>query len=171
MRKGFALVELLVIIAVICIISVPLARLSTTTLRDVPRAYKMVVSNTSILNALKQIQKDVNAARRFPKSFNAYTISDETLLIELANNTICYQIKNGRILRRTLSNTRVNSNEEIASWSVPKAKIEWRIRRKNSRAYAVEVKTYIEQKSGDRLEKKMASSHLYFAGAHQEALN
>jgi type II secretory pathway pseudopilin PulG len=171
MRKGFFLVEILVMVIVIVIISVPLARLSTTALRDIPRAYKMVESNTSILNALRQIKKDVNAAKAFPESFNTCTVSDETLLVELENNTICYQIENDRVLRRTLSNTAVDNNEEITSWSTPKGKIEWRIWRRNGRAYALEVHTYMEQKSGDRLEKKMAGSHLYFVGAHRQALN
>ena len=171
MRKGFSLVELLVVLAVISIVSVPLAGLSTTTLRDIPRAYKMIESNTSILNALKQIRKDVNVAKGFPKSFNGFTTNGDTLLIERANGTICYQLKDGEIVRQTLTDTKVGRNEKIINWAVPQGKVKWRVWQKNGKGYAVEVKTYIEQKSGEHLEKKMANSHLYFVGVYQEAVN
>jgi len=171
MRKGFSLVELLIVLIVISIVSVPLARLSTATLRDIPRAYRMIESNTNVLNALKQIHKDVNAAKGFPKSFNAYIASSETLLIELANEVICYQLKDGKMFRRKLTGAWESNSEDVEIWSVPRAKVEWQVWRKNGKGYAVEVKTYIEQKSGEHLEKKMANSHLYFVGACQEAVN
>ena len=171
MRKGFSLVELLLVLAVISIVSVPLAGLSTTTLRDIPRAYKMIESNTSILNALKQIHKDVNVAKGFPKSFDGFTANSDTLLIELANSTICYQLKDGEIVRQTLADTKVEHDEKIINWAVPQGKVKWRVWQKNGKDYAVEVKTYIEQKSGEHLEKKMANSHLYFVGAYQKAVN
>jgi type II secretory pathway pseudopilin PulG len=171
MRKGFFLVELVVVIAVITLVSVPLARLSTATFRDIPRSYRAINSNTSILNALKQIQKDVNAAKGFPKSFGAYTANNETLLIKLTDNIICYQLKDSQILKLKLANTNAGNAEEITRWPVPKAKVEWQVWRKNNKGYAVEVRTCIEQKSGDRLEKKMANSHLYFVGAYREAIN
>jgi len=171
MRKGFSLVELLIVLIVISIVSVPLARLSTATLRDIPRTYRMIESNTNVLNALKQIHQDVNAAKGFPKSFNAYIASSETLLIELANEVICYQLKDGKIFRRKLTGTWEINSEDVEVWLVPHAKVEWQVWRKNGKGYAVEVKTYIEQKSGEHLEKKMANSHLYFVGAYQEAVN
>ena len=93
MRKGFSLVELVTIIAVISIISVPLARLSTTTLRDIPENLRIIEANTRVLNMLKQLQRDINLAIRFPASVEGYTSNHETLLIELSNETISYQLK------------------------------------------------------------------------------
>jgi len=130
----------------------------------------MIESNSSVLNALKQIQKDVNMAKGFPKSFESYTTDDQNLLIELDDSTICYQSKDEKIIKLILANTKTADDEEIASWLVPYAKIEWRIHRKNNKGYAVEVKTYLEHKSGKNVAKKMANSHLYFRGAYQEAV-
>ena len=168
MRKGFSLIELLTVLAVLSAVSIPLARLTTTTFRDIPWSYRMTKSNTSILHALKQIRKDVSAAERFPESFNTYTTNNETLLIVLKEDTICYQLEDGKILRRSLANTGADDYAKTMSWPVPKAKIEWKVWRKNNKGYAVEVRTYIEHKCGDQVEKKFANSHLYFASAWQE---
>jgi len=168
MRKGFSFIELLTVLVVLSALSIPLARLTTTTFRDIPWSYRMMQSNTSILNALKQMQKDVNAAKRFPESFNTYTTNNETLLIVLQEDTICYQLKDGKILRQSLANTGADDYAKTMSWPVPKAKIEWKVWRKNNKGYAVEVGTCIEHKCGDRVEKKFANSHLYFVSTRQE---
>jgi len=184
MRKGLSLVEVLVVIAAVFLISVPLARLSTATLRDIPACRRMIETNTTILNAIEQIRKDVNAAKKFPESFGTYTANGETLLIELENETVLYQLKDGRILRQKFTKTGTDTEKEITTWRVPNGGIQWRLWRRNGRrgapqtrnrafgdpGYAVEIKTWIEQKSLGRLEKKMANSYLYFAGAHQEAV-
>jgi len=170
MRKGFFLIELLVVLAVISLLSVPLARLSTTTLRDIPQSWRMIESNTRMLNMLKQMRKDVNAAKGFPESFNALTADNTTLLIRLEDEVICYQLKEDKIVRRSPTCPGTGNDEEIRSWTVRYGKVQWRYRYKNGRVYAVEVETYIERKIGDCLEKKMANSHLYFAGAFREAV-
>ena len=167
MRKGFFLVELVVVIAVIVLVSVPLARLSTATFRDIPRSYRLIQSNTSVLNMLKQMRKDVDTAIELPESFEGRFTNERPLLIRSANSMICYHLKDGEIIRRVFTNSDVNT----VNWPAPHAKIQWQIRRKNNKGYAVEIKTYIERKSGDRLEKKMANSHLYFVGAYREAVN
>ena len=171
MRKGFSLIELLTVVGVISILSVPLARLSTATIRDIPENLRIIESNTSILNMLQQLRRDTNIAKSFPTSVEGYTANDETLLIKLANETICYQLKDGRVFRRTLANSQTGSEENITRWPVRQAKIKWSVWRKGPASYAVEAKTCIERKRGDVVEKKMANSHLYFTGAYQEAVN
>jgi prepilin-type N-terminal cleavage/methylation domain-containing protein len=170
MRKGFSIVEVLVVLGIISIISIPLARLSTTTFRDIPRSYRMIQANTSMLSTLKQMHKDINAAKDLPKSSGKYTTNNEVLLIELADGMICYQLKDDEIVRRKLTQIQKDNQQDIMSWPVPHAKIKWQVRRGNNKGYGVEIKTYIEQRSGDRLEKKMANSYLYFVGVYQEAI-
>ena len=110
--------------------------MTTITFRDIPKSQRTIASNSSILSALRQIRKDVNAAKGFPKTFKGYTTGSQTFLIELENNVICYQIKDGKITKRILRNTKTG-NEDIASWPVPNAKIEWRILQKDNEDYAV----------------------------------
>ena len=171
MRKGFSFVECITVLAVIAVISIPLARLSKFMMYDIPKSQKLIESNTSILDALKYIKKDINSAIGFPKSFRIYSTSEKCLLIEQKNNLVCYLLQDGRISRLIISGNGSGDTGENISWQIPDGKIEWQVWRKNGIGYAVEIKKYVELKSYNRVDKKMPNSHVYFAGAYQEAVN
>ena len=170
MRKGFSLVELLVAMVILSFVSVVLAGLFTTIISDIPRSYRVVQVNTTLLSMLKQMRSDIDAAKGLPESFAEHTTNDELLLIELADAMVYYQLKDGKVLRRKLTNTQQGGSENTTVWLVPHAKVEWQVWKKDKGGYAVEVKTHIEHKIRGHWEKKMANSHLYFVGAFREAL-
>jgi type II secretory pathway component PulJ len=163
MRKGSSLVELLVILAILALVSVPVAILTKTTFGDIPRAYRMSQVNSSLLSAIRQMHKDINNARRLPTSFDKYTSNENMLLIELRDGVVCYELKDNMILRHNLERP-----EDTIKWPIHNCKVNWRVRQKGGIGYAVEIETYIEQKSGKRMDKKMANSHLYFVGAYRK---
>jgi prepilin-type N-terminal cleavage/methylation domain-containing protein len=168
MRKAFTLIEILTVLAVISIIAIPMARLSTATIADIPLVYRMAQSNASMLDAIRHIGEDVGVAKGFPKSSGGYKEDDTHLLIESRNGTICYQLTDSKIIRRRLANISTGNSEQVISWTVPLAKISWGVWRENNNGYAVEVRTCLEQESGERT---MENSHVYFAGIYKEALN
>ncbi len=173
MRKAFSLVELLTVMVVFASVSVAFAGLFTTVITDIPKSYRVVQENTSLLSMLGQMRKDIDVAKGLPESFAGYTTDDDLLLIELPDAMICYQLKNGEVLRRRLSRQRrpqENGGEDTRVWSVPHAKVEWRLARGDDKAYAVEVRTHIEYEVRGHRQKKMANSHLYFVGALPEAV-
>jgi len=184
MRKGFTLVELLVVIIVLPFVMLVLDGLFSTLIRDVPRSYRVMQENTSLLSMLEQMQQDIDKAKGLPESFDEYTTSNKLLLIELAEGMICYQLKDEKVSRYWILDTRYSTriNPPTAGfdrnpallgqesrietvWSVPHAKVEWQVWRKDGGGYAVEVQTHIEHKIQGHWEKKMANSHLYFVGA------
>ena len=147
MRKGMTLIEMLVVIAVIPFVLIILDGLYQTILRDIPRSSRVVQENTTILNMLKQMQKDIDAAKGLPKSFAGHTSNDERLLIAMANGVISYQLKNGQIARRELTDTRQDKAKDPIVWSAPNATVQWQVWRKAGAGYAVEVKAFIKLKS------------------------
>ncbi len=167
MRKGFTLVEMLVVIIVLPFVMLVLDGLFSTLIRDIPRSYRVMQENTSLLSMLEQMQQDIDKAKGLPESFDEYTTSNKLLLIELTEGMICYQLKDDKVLRlRTRDASIVNRLSSVSqSWSVPHAKVEWQVWRKDRGGYAVEVKTHIEHNVQGHWEKKMANSHLYFVGA------
>ena len=168
MRKGFTLVEVLVVIIVLPFVILVLDGLFSTLIRDIPRSYRVMQENTSLLSMLEQMQQDIDKAKGLPESFDEYTTSNKLLLIELAEGMICYQLKDdkARTVRRSSLASRVTGDESrITVWSIPHAKVEWQVWRKDRGGYAVEVKTHIEHNVQGHWEKKMANSHLYFVGA------
>jgi len=171
MRKGYSLIQMLVIIFVFSLLSASLGRLSSAMLRDIPSSYRMIEANTSMLNALKQIRRDVNAAKGFAGSFNDYIANDETLLIEAANNVICYQFKDGQLIRRKFTTSRTGTGEEIRRWPIRHGKIEWRLWQEDGRDYAVEIKSCVEREVDSWKDRKMSNSYVYFAGIYRESVN
>ena len=170
MRRGYSLVEMLVVLAIVSTVSIVVSKLFTTLISDIPRSYRIVQENTSVLNMLEQMHEDVDLARGLPESFAEYTTDKDLLLIELPNGIVGYQLKDGRVLRRSLPAALEHYEEDTKVWSVPNAIIEWQVRRNNSAGYAVEVKTHIEHNVRGLSEEKMAASHLYFVGAFRKVI-
>lgn len=165
MRKGFTLVEILVVIMILPFVMIALDGLFKTLVTDIPQSYRVVQENTSLLNMLEQMQQDFDKAKALPESFAEHTTSDELFLIELKDGVICYKITSGRVIRSKLSQTQQDGAEETKTWLLPHANIQWQVRQDNGKRYAVEMKTYIGYKQRIHLQKKMANSHLYFVGA------
>ena len=170
MRKAFSLIELLTVMVVFASVSIAFAALFTTIITDIPKSYRVVQENTSLLNMLRQMHRDVDGAKGLPESFAGHTTDEELLLIELPDAMICYQLKNGEVLRRRLTDAQENGGEDTKVWSMPHAKVEWRLAGGDDNAYAVEVKTHIEYEVRGHRQKKMANSYLYFVGALPEAV-
>jgi len=166
MKKGYSLVEILTVLAILTAMSIPLSRLLELTMFDIPKSCRLIESNTSILDALKYMKKDVNSAIGFPQSFGQYTTSDKCLLLKKQNGIVCYLAENGRISR-----IEVEKEERETAWQIPDGKIEWQVWQKNGAGYAVEIKKYIEFKRYNNTDKSMANAYVFFAGVYQEAVN
>jgi len=167
-RKGYLLVEMLVVIMTVPIVSFVLAGLFSTIISDVPRTSRVLEENIVLLDMLQQMQKDIDRAQGLPESHAGYIAGDKLLLIKLADGMVFYELKDGKVRRCELTDEGEPDSENAGVWPVPNARINWRIRRENGKASAVEVDTYIEYKLRGRCEKKMANSHLYFVGLFEK---
>jgi len=124
-RKGFTLIEMLAVMVVLIIISFALAGVFTTVITDIPRSYRVIQTNTTLLNMLEQMRDDIGTAtcacatcgeantgagRELPEAFSQYATKDGLLLIETSDGVISYQvnppyvwrIKDDKVLRRNL---------------------------------------------------------------------
>ena len=165
MRKGFTLVEMLAVIMTLPFMMLILDGLFKTLIKDIPRSYQVVQANTSLISLLKEMQQDIDNAKGLPKTYKEYTAGDNILLIDSSEGMISYQLKDDKVLKYNLTDNQPNNPKEQKVWSVPNAKVQWKVWRKDKSGYAVEVRTYIAYKLKRHLEKKMANSHLYFVGA------
>lgn len=170
MRRGYTLTELLVVLALFSTVSIVVSKLLYTLISDIPRSYRIVQENTSVLDMLEQMHEDIDLARGLPESFAEYTTGKDLLLIELPSGIVGYQLKDSKVFRHSLSTAQEHYEEDTRVWSVPNAIIEWQVRRNDSAAYAVEVKTHIEHNVRGLAEEKMAASHLYFVGAFRKVI-
>ncbi|HLB72704.1 MAG TPA: prepilin-type N-terminal cleavage/methylation domain-containing protein [Sedimentisphaerales bacterium] len=169
MRKGFSLTEMLAVIVIFPAVTIALDGLFTTILRDIPHSSQVVQENTSVLDVLEHIQDDIDRAKSLPASFADRAADANTLLIELGDGTIAYELENGRVVRRTLGETKDSSTEQ-AAWSLPNADVEWRVCSRDGAGYAVEIETHIKYKRTTKSLEKMAGTRIYFVGALGEKM-
>jgi len=169
MRNGFTLIEMLAVIIAVTFAFFAFNIIFKDAVMDVPRATRVVEENTTLLSMIRQMQRDIDSAKGLPESSAGQVASDKLLLLELADGTICYQLEDDGVLRRKLMNAKLDVADQDKTWLLPNSNIEWRIWRKDGIGYAVEIKTHIRYKLREKIEKKMANSHLYFAGIFAEA--
>jgi hypothetical protein len=165
MRKGYTLVEILVVVITLPFVFLIFDGLFRTLYSDLPWSWRIAQENTTLLNMLEQMQQDINKAKGLPGSFARHTADDSLLLIELAEGVHCYQLKDGQVIRRKVTETQQGNAEQARAWSLPHAEIAWQVWTKNGERYAVEVKTHVEHRIRGQWKKKMAHSRLYFVGA------
>lgn len=165
MRKGFTLIEILVIVIVTPFIFVIFDGLFRTLVSDIPWSWRIAQENTTMLNMLDELQQDIDAAKGLPDSFGTYTANENMLLIESPDGILCYQLKAGKVLRQRFTIAGGSKPEEEKVWSLPNAKIAWLPWVRNGRRYAIETSTCVERSARGQWKKKMAYSRLYFVGA------
>jgi len=160
-NKGFTLVEIMVVVITLPFVFLIVDGLFRTLLAEIPWSWRIAQENTTVLNMLEQMHQDLDKAKGLPKTFAGRTADDKVLLIELADGVICYELKDGRVIRGRLTK---DGTEETRVWSAPNAKVEWKVWTENGQGYAVEAKTSVEYKRRGQWNRKMANSHLYFVG-------
>ena len=163
MRKGYLLVEILVVLAVIAMVGGIFDRFLTTFAFDLPRDSRFIQENITLCNAVSHIQTDVASAQTLSQ-VGVDSNEPNTLLVKLPNGMVSYRFSDGRILRSfTKGTTGITAGDMV--WLVPHGLIEWQVWSKGTAGYAVEVRTCIDGKNFGQIRKKMANSNLFFAGA------
>jgi len=159
MRKGYLLIELLVVLFISLLLAVFFGRLWRTFIFELPRGYRLVQESATLNNLVGYIQADVASAKTLSQS------AGDSLLIETAQGVISYKFEQGLILRQ-----KADDAQNPISWSVPHGKIEWQVRNTGRNGSAVEVITYIEDRDLGHIRKKMANSNLFFTGSVWETV-
>jgi len=163
MRKAFSLLEMLAMIVIFPVAALAMSQLFNTVVLEIPRASRVVRENTTVLDVLEHISRDIDRADGLPDSSEEYRAGDSILLIELPDTMICYEITEDKILRRDLGKD--PQSRTSSTWTTPNANVKWKVWRKDNVGYALEIITHVEHKWKTKQQKKMAGSHLYFVGA------
>ena len=168
MRKGFSLIELLGVIAILTSVSLTLSLLFNTLLGDLRRTQRLIASHSRILDLLDHLRRDTDAAKSLDDSagLEGGDPNLNQILFELADGVVCYRLSKDCVTRNTLDTEQNDDNQSEQSWTLDHAQIQWQVVRSHDRAYAVEIHTWIEQPDRDRYKKKLQNSYLFFLGAY-----
>lgn len=162
MRKGYLLVEMIVIIAILVMLALTLDRLTRTIIYEIPRDNRLVQEGVVLRDAVKHIRADVASAKTVSRRAGD-SAEANTLIIQLPDGIVRYEFEKGRILRQRVTDIQASAAGRM-SWSVPHGKIETQVWNKDQKGYAVEVSTCIEDKNFGHIRRMMANSYLFFAG-------
>ena len=159
MRRAFTLIELLMVVTVLPFVMVAVSGVYATFIRDIPRTTRVLQENTTVLDLLRQIRRDVDEAVGLPEQFEGQHAGERTLLIEQPGRVIRYQIEDGRIVRTLLTNPQ---SEEPRVWRMRDAVIAWRLWEQDGRGYAVEIHSHVKQWVANFLREKLANTQVFF---------
>jgi type II secretory pathway component PulJ len=162
MRKGYTLMETMVVVFITMVLMTPICRLFRVILYELPKDSRLVQENIVLLDAVRHIRCDVASA--IAVSQEADDTSGTTLIIQQSAGVIYYEFGDGRIVRR-----KTDAIPEDIVWSLPHGKVETRIRDAEQTGYAVELVTFIEDRDLGHARKKMANNYLCFTGMPWEA--
>ena len=154
------MVELIAVIGLLGAVSAGMAGLFVTLIADIPRAKRAMDANSVVSGMLIEMRKDVASARSLPKAVGKVQANENTLWIQLPDKTVCYELKDGKVIKCKVSPD--GKSSILQTWTAPNAKIRWAVRRQGGRGYAVEVKTHVEVRIADRRLKKLANAHVFF---------
>ena len=179
MRRAFTLIELLVVVTVLPFVMVAVSGVYATFIRDIPRTTRVLQENTTVLDLLRQIRRDVDGAVGLPEQFRGQHAGEHTLLIEQPSRVIRYQIEDGRIVRTpfVVTPSGVSSDaltgtlqtgsqsEEPRVWRMRDAVIAWRLWEQDGRGYAVEIHSHVKQWVSNFPREKLANTQVFFIHA------
>ena len=161
MRKGFTLIEVLAVVTITPILAVALSGMFRVFVRDIPQGARLLQQNTSVLDMLGNVRRDVDRAVALPERFQDVQTDEHTLLVELPEGTVSYEFRNGEIVRTALSAAGAAAADERL-WRVPKAVLTWKPWKQGDTVYAVEAHTAVQQRIRGKLHNKFTNAHVFF---------
>lgn len=161
-RRAMTLMEMLVVLAVLVVMLTLFTKSFNRLMGGVPRAHRDFEANTSVQDMIRRLRRDVESGRSLLQYAGDERVGGDLLLIESGEGVISYEFDSDRVVRSLAVDDPNMPGESI--WSVPHARIDWDVWRRNNAGYALEVRTAIERTVLDRPEIKLRNSHLFFAG-------
>lgn len=161
-RRAFTLVEMLVVITVLPFAAIAFSGLFATSVRDVPRMTRIVQENTSVLDLVRHIRDDIDAAVGLPDALDEVRSDDRTLLIALPEGVICYRLDEAGVTRMRLDPAEPQTE---GVWRFRDAVITWRRWQQRDSAGAVELRTHLQERISGKTRERLPNSYVYFVGA------
>ncbi|OHB56517.1 MAG: hypothetical protein A2Y07_09350 [Planctomycetes bacterium GWF2_50_10] len=163
MKKAFALVEILALLAVLVALGPVLSSLFRTALQEIPISVKAVDSDAIVSSLIDKISADASLAltASAPKPQDPNT---SVLLIKTPNNSIRYLFAKDSITRQLADPNDPSKFEENTAFEPSNAQIDFRLAPLNGLP-SIQITRSIQYKYLGRLRKRFANSHIFFIGA------
>lgn len=158
-RKGFTLIEILMLLSIITVLMFVTTGPTRTLIRDIPRLQKDIETDTVISNIVKTMSKDIEAATDAELIEPDAEDAIGTLSLKTDHGNIFYDFKDEQVMRSVSS-----VDEDPSIWKIKYGNINWQTNQIDEYK-TVEIKTSIQRKIDGKVKNMLKKSHLYFIGA------
>ena len=149
-HHGYALTEMLVIIAALVVLMALSARPLRMMMTEIPRSGKIYQTQNTTTKVMKQLKDDIEKSRRI------VDLQDNLLTLEHQDGRIRYTFSDGQISRRAFG------NDSESTWILPHVKVNTQLWKNNDTPYAVEITTWNQQTGTGRRQIRLKQSFVYF---------
>ena len=146
MRKGFSLIEMLVMLSLFLLIMLFCTKSIKILVTDVPQLHKDFQANVSVLHLLSRLQNDIETGKSLSRDFADGESPKSTLLIKSRDGFVSYHFGDGEIVKSILNHDRALITDKAEVWKIKQADINWQLWQKKDSYYAVEISTGIKRK-------------------------
>ncbi len=163
MRKGFSLIELLIVIMTVPVVMLVVDRVFREMAVDIPRGVALVSQHGRLLGVVESLHDDIDRATALSLEDSPQTEGAPVLLIEQAGRQIRYALLEEGI-RRAASGDILDPNVPAErEWLLPKANIAWYLWERDDAVMALRVDTSMTH--GRHNKKKFQNTNLFFIGS------
>ena len=163
MRRGFSLIEMLIVIMTIPLIGLVVDRAFRDWAIDAPRGVTLVFRHERLQRVVAELYDDIDQATSLSLEDAAQAEGPPVLLIEQAGRQIRY-IRMEEGIRRELRGENLDPNMPAEwEWHLAQANIAWKLWRRGDAVVGLHLDTSMTH--GRLKKKKFQNSHLVFMGA------
>lgn len=166
MRKGFTLIEMLGAVFILSILMVVTAKPIRNVTVEIPRISRDFASNTSMLDCVRKLRKDVEDAAGMEAYPADEAVGGKLLMIGSQDGVICYQFGNSTVVRYIMNEPASKDKSAEYVWKIPYGRIRWQIWHESGEPVAVEVTTAVARKIAGRVRDRLQNSYVFFVGAN-----
>ena len=163
MRKGFSMIELLIVIVTMPMVMLVVYPVFHEMAVDIPRGVALVSQHGRLLGVLESLHDAIDRATALSLEDAPQTEGASVLLIEQPGRQVRYALLEEGI-RRESSGDKLDPNVPAErEWLLPKANIAWHLWRQDNAVVALRVDTSMTH--GRHNKKKFQNTHLFFIGS------
>ena len=165
MRKGFSIIEMIIVFGILVILLCMLTRPTRILVHDISSIHRDFQTGENVWAMLRQLQKDVETSQ----SLSCDRTDANSLLIDTGGGQISYRLAEDKVIKNNTAANEQQQTERI--WDTNNANIKWKVWTRDNKGYAVEVTTGIKRRVSGNWREKLKNSHVYFVGITDKGLD
>ena len=163
MRKGFSLIEILIVIMTLPVVMLVVDRVFREMAVDIPRGVSIVSEHGRLLGVIESLHDDIDQATALSLEDPTQIEGTPPLLIEQPGRQVRYTLLEEGIRRAASGDTLDPNVPAERDWLLPKANIAWHLWGQDDGIVALRVDTSVTH--GRHNKRKFQNTHLFFVGS------